>query len=1251
MKKADETEEEWKEVLQSLFTEKKRVKELQRKVQQIGGERNDLRVLLDKVRQQGLGKASSEASSPKESLPKEGSAPMELKKDSRVADAIDRVQARVAGQEIEKETTRLKLALEEAQRRFHQAQTSLTESQQEVASLKSKASNSAQGSSEQTEEHAQLWERNHKLNRAVVLLKQRYEETVRSLKKEQTKNEAFISASANSIKATPQESEKTQITALLKKKEEEADSLQARCNDLQSKWQEACQRVRNLDAAGDAAGLGQALLNEENTHLKEENSRLNEALKGIIEKMQGLKTKVTDSDKRLQVLSSLNSVLEGENDSLNERQKELEDSHKKMQESLSHLQMRLVERSEELEMADAAKAGMEAQNYQLLEQQTELEKRYQAVSYSFEEARNTLHTLQVENKEGKALQWPLEAKNAVLANKIRELEARWSQAEEGVVQKEQQLDELKEELQLALNAQNKATKEVVEARGNREAELHEWQEEVLQHRTEREAQLRLWQEEIAQHRSLTEALQKEIAEAKKENEELQSAGSDEEVKKYQEIARAAKAKLVDIKQLLEISRNQGHQHESQLEQVRKNLSEKEARISQLEEFEYSYQRLIDQKLVLEEALKQEKMLTLRLTEEKERFALQLKKKDHDAHASGEAAVFHLQKLQEMEQTIVQLQSDKESAESKLGAATDSLEKAQARSELLRQELDAKERQQQEILDKIEKIEVSLEESRQALAATAAGLEVAYLTNVETKEELRLATEEKEKLTTQLNERTQKTQEMEKELRLIRQTIVRGMREVKELEVRYLEAVNERVSAVNQYHELMRQWDSRDKEMKILQMKISESQGREKGSQSRIEELQGSLNEALQQAKGAQEKSEFIEQQRLALVQAQKEQEALLESKNTEIRSTVALKEEEMGQLMRQHAEELSKKESELKASIAEKDQELAQLREEYESLMTEREELQKQFTEELHSRIREVEDQMVQLRAVEAEKLQLEEQLQSLQEDLSASKQGFKQLTEDQRDTERKALEQGELASVRQKEIEQLLTRQQSSTQEIQQLQESVFQTQRQVDDRDSRIQISQQYLAKKVKEATSLRDLLEQQKTQMLELQNQVSGYKAKIGQLQNSIELQTAMAAEKIKSVEARAQTAENQILEGQQQLVAAQERWQQDKARLAELKNVKAEYDQMIVIFSNIKMMMGSNFTLPPSMSWPAAAQPTSSMPEIKPSSPLVFGRESGKEGDGVKREEEVDLFSTMGSSEKGAKSPKLSFGQNLFETTYS
>ena len=149
---------------------------------------------------------------------------------------------------------------------------------------------------------------------------------------------------------------------------------------------------------------------------------------------------------------------------------------------------------------------------------------------------------------------------------------------------------------------------------------------------------------------------------------------------------------------------------------------------------------------------------------------------------------------------------------------------------------------------------------------------------------------------------------------------------------------------------------------------------------------------------------------------------------------------------------------------------------------------------------------------------------------------------------------------------------------ELEKLQPTILNLKAQYENRNAEIRKAQQHLAKKVKETTIMRDLIERQKVEVIELQNSLTNYKSEIEKMQHNLELQQVHEEKLQLMAKERTQAAENLSKEWQEKYFALHQNWQEIKAERAELQKMKKKYEQISSSYSSVKNFLSKTFEIP-------------------------------------------------------------------------
>lgn len=127
------------------------------------------------------------------------------------------------------------------------------------------------------------------------------------------------------------------------------------------------------------------------------------------------------------------------------------------------------------------------------------------------------------------------------------------------------------------------------------------------------------------------------------------------------------------------------------------------------------------------------------------------------------------------------------------------------------------------------------------------------------------------------------------------------------------------------------------------------------------------------------------------------------------------------------------------------------------------------------------------------------------------------------------------------------------------------------IEELNDEVKRAQTHVAKKVKEATILRDIVEKQKLQIEESHEVLKKQQSEVERLTQSLRVQKEHE-ERIASVaKERAQVAEATTREWQEKFLRAQEELAEKKRQLEGYEKMQKEYTEMVATVSNLKSML--------------------------------------------------------------------------------
>lgn len=577
-----------------------------------------------------------------------------------------------------------------------------------------------------------------------------------------------------------------------------------------------------------------------------------------------------------------------------------------------------------------------------------------------------------------------------------------------------------------------------------------------------------------------QALQDQLASLREIAAQAQQAAKDAE-------PQISAEEFQDLQRSLNESQEQLLRQKVRLDKLAGVIQEKEKRIHDLQQFEFSHKKLLEQKQQLQ-------VINDELQKRTDQHEQELTELRQHASQLERVIKFLREKSEEQHLTANQFKDDFEAAQESNNSLREELKQHHAQHNQLKTHALQLEKEKQDIEEELKAIQEQFEHLRNAAWESeekAKQIEDERTRYHEALEEEKIKSRH---LAQELHSSITAFTHLEGEVNVLKQTLSKVLREVKELEGRYYQSVQEKVAALSKYHQAHQLIDRKTKE---------------------LNELHEELEQALEDAK--QKESDF--HLRLSQIEAE-------------------------------HLEQLAEKQKQV--------DELLPLREEVSNLHIEKEELTTMFNE-LQSKLQEADRrQEYQLQ----EKSHLEAEIQKL--------------------TERYQHRDQEIALI-EEQLTQLKVQHHH-------LQEECQKAQTDNDEKDAHIKMAQQHLAKKVKECTQLAEKVDEQKVMINELQAQQAVSKAKLTDLQESLERLTQQERRLQEQLQDTTQSCDAQVKKWEEKYFALVDKWQVADSRNKELEQLENKHKQMQAMFANL----GSFLTVP-NAALPTIEQPK---PQVAP-----------------------------------------------------
>ncbi|MDP1880775.1 MAG: hypothetical protein Q8K60_07535, partial [Parachlamydiaceae bacterium] len=135
------------------------------------------------------------------------------------------------------------------------------------------------------------------------------------------------------------------------------------------------------------------------------------------------------------------------------------------------------------------------------------------------------------------------------------------------------------------------------------------------------------------------------------------------------------------------------------------------------------------------------------------------------------------------------------------------------------------------------------------------------------------------------------------------------------------------------------------------------------------------------------------------------------------------------------------------------------------------------------------------------------------------------------------------------------------------------------LEDSESRLKVSQQHLAKKVKEATLLAERIEEQEVNLNDLMQTISQQKTQLVQLQGSVDFFQKEEKRLQDQLHETLKVTEAQVAKWEEKYFQMYEKWQSNEEIIRKLKKIEEKYEQMKGMLANLGAFVGTGIQTTP------------------------------------------------------------------------
>lgn len=936
MAKSNYTDEEIKQFLQELFLEKKKSKELSDNLQKRANECAILKQELEQVKQAGVATASPPAQNEETLKLKKLLLVFKNKYENTLAEYetkekkyAELTQEASLAQTREEEIRSLSQQLATLKELYLNVQKGIKKTESENQHLQHSLQQYKQSQKNEDEASAQIQKLNQKLEEAQNAIQQTHREAKKFAEEKARLQEQLRAETrrANELQADLQKIDSNSSR--------DASSLHDQINKLNQSLSESRSEVARLSQLQTRDEDAAAQVRELNQRLEEAKTALQQARREVQkysqekiflqEQFNAETSKVGDLQARLQIADQKKA---GQGDVSLETAELKESLAAAQAESERHKEayIKLMVKFEEI---DSLRATFEKQNLELVRQLHTLEPykemtiaaqaRISEFERQLNDAENEIEKIQGEAENQARLKAGFDAQIRTFKSKILDLEEQVRKQSEALIQSGEAASAFEEE-KVFLGRQFETLKSNL---SNVQNELKEAREanqrslEKINHSETARSEL---------NRRVTE-LEAELKQA--DNVKIQLANALEDINELNREFEDAKA--------------QNGREKQKIEKLAHIIQEREHRIAELQQIEISLKRTSEMKQELEAALENEQNARSQVQQEKDSLEEVLKENRQHIDQLERVIQFLRERSNEAQLELNQLREEYQRDQDTIKLLEGQLE--QSRTEILKlnESIQEQEREKSEALEEIQTLHSQFDVLRNQSHSLQKDLETQKAARDITAKERDEVLREKATLEMQLRDKLQCIDAFDREVGLIKQTLIRALREAKDIESRYAETVKEKAAASAKLHQAQHQLEKFREQECLLQDQLEASFDSLSAANATIHELQKQLEQIHRRAE-EEIRDKVSETESIKSVLKDKEEEALA------LHSQLAAKQQDVRQLqndLSQNHRQIEEKDAEIRQAqqhLAKKVKEMAILEDKYEAQKNQVADLQQSLT-------------------------------------------------------------------------------------------------------------------------------------------------------------------------------------------------------------------------------------------------------------------------------------------------------------------
>lgn len=263
-----------------------------------------------------------------------------------------------------------------------------------------------------------------------------------------------------------------------------------------------------------------------------------------------------------------------------------------------------------------------------------------------------------------------------------------------------------------------------------------------------------------------------------------------------------------------------------LEKLNSLIQEKDKRIFDLQQFEYSSKKGSEHRNELEAALDKEKGYSKQVEKEKDDLNAALGEQQSHAEQLERVIQFLRERSEEAHLEANQLKEEFQASQDTISSLRKEIDVLQEKLHNVHNNLGKEQEDKTGAQDELQAIQSQFEYLRKKAHDYHNEAESHARALNEANGRIQALEKEKARLEIVLAQKHKGFEELEKDVSLIKQSLVKGLREAKDIESRYLETVNEKVAILAKLNQLQQHIDKQRDEIASLKNQLAHSSSRE-----------------------------------------------------------------------------------------------------------------------------------------------------------------------------------------------------------------------------------------------------------------------------------------------------------------------------------------------------------------------------------------------------------------------------------------